>query len=129
MTDSERFKEISTEDFRGLQEAPLSGNAANTTDDLTDEAATQIDRDVLAADLDEEILTDNEDISAGLSTSSFDVVLQSDMEGDEIETNSIHASDMDAPDAPGEIDIEDLPDNALDLTGIPADALLDPIEE
>jgi len=133
MDDSPRFDEISTEDFRGLQEAPLASDAATASaaraDDLTDEAGARLDRDTLEADLDDEVLTDNEDISAGLSTSSFDVVLQSDMEGDEIETNSIHASDMDAPDAPGEIDIEDLPDNALDLTGIPADALLDPIEE
>ena len=49
MDDSPRFDEISTEDFRGLQEAPLASDAATASaaraDDLTDEAGARLNRD------------------------------------------------------------------------------------
>ena len=128
MEDQDRFTEMSTEEFRGLQEAPLVSDEDDAADDdLRSALDADVDDEILESDLDEE-LPEQEDISTGLSRPGFEVVLQSDMDGDEEETNSIHTSDMVAPDAPGQVDIEDLPDDALDDTDLPADARLDPLE-
>ena len=137
MDESNRFDELSTEEFRGLQEAPLTAEnqdtsgAANRADDpdLNMEATREsdIDADILEADLDEALI-DEDDISTEMSRPGFDVILQSDISGEEDGINSIHSPDMFAPDTPGQIDIEDLPDDALDGTDLPEDARLDPLE-
>lgn len=140
MDESNRFDEMSTEEFRGLQEAPLTAENDDTagggdpSDNIDAELATAVDSDIddeiLEADLDQPLLDDvDAERSEAMSRPGFDVVLQGDMfEGEDREINSIHAPDMFAPDTPGAIDIEDLPDDALDDTDLPADARLDPLE-
>jgi hypothetical protein len=139
MDESNRFDEMSTEEFRGLQEAPLTAEndddeGIDPLDDIDAGLAisidSEIDDDILASDLDDPLPGDAEaERSAAMSTPAFEVVLQGDMfEGEDREINSIHAPDMFAPDTPGAIDIEDLPDDALDDTDLPADARLDPLE-
>ena len=56
---------------------------------------------------------------------------QLDIEGldDPVTRATLRSPDMDAPDTPGQIDIEALGDFDLDDTDLPADARLDPIEE
>ena len=139
MDESNRFDEMSTEEFRGLQEAPLTAEndddeGIDPLDDIDAGLATsidsEIDDDILASDLDDPLPGDADaERSQAMSTPAFEVVLQGDMfEGEDREINSIHAPDMFAPDTPGAIDIEDLPDDALDDTDLPADARLDPLE-
>ena len=139
MDESNRFDEMSTEEFRGLQEAPLTAEnddngGIDLSDDIDVELSTsidsEIDDDILEADLDDPLPGDADaERSEAMSTSAFEVVLQGDMfEGEDREINSIHAPDMFAPDTPGAIDIEDLPDDALDGTDLPDDARLDPLE-
>lgn len=48
---------------------------------------------------------------------------------DPVTQNTVRSPIMDAPDTPGQIDIEALGDHDLDGTDLPADARLDPIEE
>ena len=48
---------------------------------------------------------------------------------DPVTQNTVRSPTMDAPDTPGQIDIEALGDFDLDGTDLPADARLDPLEE
>jgi hypothetical protein len=112
MDESNRFDEMSTEEFRGLQEAPLTAENDDTTgggdpsDDIDAGLATAVDSDIddeiLEADLDQPLLDDvDAERSEAMSRPGFDVVLQGDMfEGEDREINSIHSPDMFAPDTP-----------------------------
>lgn len=44
-------------------------------------------------------------------------------------TSRIHSGEMDDLSSPGEVDIEDLDEDALDDTDLPPDARLDPLED
>lgn len=89
-----------------------------TTDIEIDADLDDLDSNNLDADLpsspDEEIPSENLDIEAM---------------DDPLTRDTIRSPDMDAPDTPGEIDIEALDEDDLDLTDLPADARLDPLEE
>jgi hypothetical protein len=145
MNDDKTFGNMAEEDFRALQEAPLTKNDAadpqtgsDISEDLQNVLANDIDADIENADLDDpiengETLTftpeDEDDVPAG----GFREILESDLDeplsDGGLSRDHIHSPDMDAPDTPGEIDIEDLEEGDLEGTGIPSDALLDPLEE
>ena len=103
----------------------------DTTDDvsLNDNALqTEIDDEIARADMDDQSLSEVEATpDADLSTPAYDVILASDLDDDG--AHRIHSPELSAPDTPGEVDIEDLDESALDGTPIPPDARLDPIEE
>lgn len=145
MNDDKMLGNLSEDEFRNLQEAPLQkieDAAPQTNSDiletLDNSMAEDIDATIAESDLDEEILNtetldaapeDEDDVPAG----GFREVLESDL-GESLSDGGpsldhIHSPDMDAPDTPGEIDIEDLEESDLEGTGIPADALLDPLED
>lgn len=143
MNDDKKFGNMSEGEFRDLQDAPLQQpadqNADNSATDipvgLNDDALEiSIDKDILAADLDDVDALAPVDLNENLQGGEGYVeVLESDLD-EELSDGGpshdhIHAPDMDAPDTPGEIDIEDLQEGDLEGTGIPADALLDPLED
>jgi hypothetical protein len=147
MNDDSKFGNMAEGEFRNLQEAPLQNTpdaaARNAQiDDLpagfsADALGNQIDEDIEIADLDEEVLLTDEalaDVDGDIpANAGFREILETDL-GEALSDGGesfahIHSPDMDAPDTPGEIDIEDLQEGDLEGTGIPADALLDPIEE
>lgn len=153
MDTNDKLDDISTGDFRDLEATPLgatspdattagatqddddAGNGPNAIDaadidvdtDLARVLGDDVDADVSDADMDDETILDDEDrANAAMSTPAYDVVLESDL--DESDTH-IHSPDMDAPNVPGEIDIEDLDESDLEGAGLPPDALLDPLED
>ena len=127
------FDRLSTQEFRDLEEAPLSSTplssdpqaATDDADDVSTRLGDEIDEDTFEADLDEEVLEDEDEMASELSRPGYQVILESDMNE---EDTHIHAPDMDAPNVPGEVDIEDL--NEEDLgDALPPDARLDPLED
>lgn len=148
MDTNDKLDDISTTEFRDLEEAPLGAPAASNAEDdddaglmptAVDAADVDVDSDlarvlgddtdadVSGADMDDEtILDEGERPSDAMSTPAFDVVLESDL--NEPDTH-IHSPDLDAPNVPGEIDIEDLDESDLEGAGLPPDALLDPLED
>lgn len=145
MNHDNTFGNMAEEEFRALQEAPLAKNdddAPQTDSDVSETLQNtlynDIDIEVALADLNnptENIETlgftpeDENDVPRG----GFREILESDLDEELTDggrsRDHIHAPDMIASDTPGQIDIEDLDENALEGTGIPADALLDPLEE
>jgi hypothetical protein len=123
------FDRLSTQEFRDLEEAPLSSDPQAGTDDAdADLRATvgdKIDEDTFEADLDEVVLEDEDDLASELSRPGYKVILESDIEQ---EDTHIHSPDMDAPNVPGEVDIEDLNEDDLG-DALPPDARLDPLED
>jgi hypothetical protein len=139
MDESKRFDQMSNEEFRSLQEAPITAendddrDAADPSDDIDTDLATtvdtEIDDEIIESDLDQPLLEDDDaDLSPEMSRPGFDVVLAGDMFEDDQEINSVQSPNMFAPDVPGGVDIEALPEDALDDTDLPADARLDPLE-
>lgn len=145
MNNDTKLSNLSEAEFRNLQEAPLEKTdaaAPQTNQDLLEtldnSLAEDIDDTIAQADLDRDIIIsqtldampeDEDDVPAG----GFREVLESDL-GEEltdggVSHNHIHSSDMIASDTPGQIDIEDMDERDLEGTGIPADALLDPLED
>ena len=92
--------------------------------DVIDESDSDIDEydDLDSTDLDKDLPSSpNEEIPSGnLDIESLD---------DPLTRDRVRSPDMDAPDTPGEIDIEALGEDDLDLTDLPDDARLDPLEE
>ncbi len=138
MNDDKKFGNMSEGEFRDLQDAPLQQPAQEDADiptALNDDAVEiSIDKDILAADLDDVDDLAPVDLDENLEGGKGYVeVLESDMD-EELSDGGpshdhIHAPDMIAPDTPGEVDIEDLEEGDLEGTGIPIDALLDPLED
>ena len=130
MDNQRKLDDVSNEEFRDLQETPLDGgDNSDAGSGLINVQEEDIDRTVAEADLDNEIIIDEDDLASdGLSTDAFQVILESDLEsqGDD---DHIHSPDMDAPNVPGEVDIEDLDEEDLDGTDIPEDARLDRLED
>jgi hypothetical protein len=153
MDTNDKLENISTTDFRDLEASPLGATAAGDSmtgaieddDDAgasphaVDAADTDIDSELARvlgddvdaeisnADMDDETITDEDTrANSAMSTPAFDVVLESDL--DQPDTH-IHSPDLDAPNVPGEIDIEDLDESDLEGAGLPPDALLDPLED
>lgn len=145
MNDDNTFGNMAEADFRALEEAPLTKTGAaapqNNSDileTLDNDLAEEIDTEIALADLDEEVLNtesldakpeDEDDVPAG----GFREILESDLDEEMTDggrsPNHIHSPDMIASDTPGQIDIEDMQESDLEGTGIPADALLDPLED
>ena len=134
MNNDQKFGNMSEGEFRDLEAAPLQSanddvaNASSLNDDALENS---IDTDVLNADLDDLAPVDlNADLPTG---EGFQEVLESDLDEELSDGgpshNHIHVPDMIASDTPGEIDIEDMEEGDLAGTGIPADALLDPLED
>ena len=133
------LENMSERDFRALQEAPLASSnapndgersspleptgtalAANTLGELTNSYGGQTSN-ALSDDL------SDEDIPHG----GFVEILESDMDEDFTDggrRDSIHSPELSDMNNPGEIDIEDLDEQALEDV-LPVDARLDPIEE
>lgn len=133
------LENMSERDFRDLQEAPLATNGApdngerilpleptgealepNTLSEETNSFGGQ------TSDVSPDELS-SEDIPA----TGFVEILESDMEEDFTDggrSDSIHSPEMSDMNNPGEIDIEDLDEQALEDV-LPVDARLDPIEE
>ena len=138
MNDDKRFGNMSEGEFRDLQETPLQQPANEDADipvALNDDALQiAVDKAILDADLDDVDALAPVDLDENLPAGEGYVeVLESDL-GEELSDGGpshdhIHAPDMIAPDTPGEVDIEDLEEGDLEGTGIPADALLDPLED
>ena len=143
MNDDKTFGNMAEADFRALQEAPLTKNQGDAPQTETDSERPNalyddIDIEVALADLDDpvanaETLSFMPEDENDVPREGFREILESDLDEPLSDGgrshDSIHAPDMIASDTPGEIDIEDLDENALEGTGIPADALLDPLEE
>lgn len=133
------LENMSERDFRALQEAPLAASDApndgerlmpleptgeavepNTLGELTNSFGGQ------TSDVSPEELSDEDIPEAG-----FVEILESDMDEDFTDggrSDSIHSPEMSDMNNPGEIDIEDLDEQALEDV-LPVDARLDPIEE
>lgn len=91
----------------------LGTSDAEIEEDLDDLDSSDLDADLPASP--------NQEIpSANLDIEALD---------DPLTRDTIRSPDMDAPDTPGEIDIEALDEDGLDLTDLPEDARLDPLEE
>jgi hypothetical protein len=138
------LENMSERDFRDLQEAPLSHNDAADdgerimpleptgqaleTNELSEQSNTfggQV-REGTRDDGD-----DDEDSDGTLPAEGFVEILESDMDEDFTDggrPDSIHSPEMSDMNNPGEIDIEDLDEEALSEI-LPPDARLDPIEE
>lgn len=123
-----------TDDFTPPNGSPATSAAPPQDDENvatslnTDALEAAVDDEIARADLDDQTLEETEiETDDDLSTSGFDVVLQSDLADDG--AHRIHSPELSAPDTPGEIDIEDLDESDLDGTPLPDDARLDPIED
>ncbi|HEY0073431.1 MAG TPA: hypothetical protein VGB77_04955 [Abditibacteriaceae bacterium] len=95
----------------GLDDALLE----ETGDDLSD--AELLEDDLNAADSE---FADEDGNPRGIEIPMSDI---------EMEPDALSAPEMSDLNLPGEIDIEELDEHALDNTDLPADARLDPIEE
>ncbi len=133
MNQPRNMEDVPAQEQHEREAVPLaSGADADVTDDVDTELATALDdeadADILQADLDEPVLLDEDErVNEAMSTPAYQVVLETDLE-DEPGAGNIHSPDMDAPNVPGEIDIEDLGEDALDAA-LPPDARLDRLEE
>ncbi len=119
--------EAEDDDDAGLEPLAIDAADVDTDSELARALGDDMDEDVSDADMDDETIRDEgEQPSAAMSTPAYDVVLESDL--NEPDTH-IHSPDLDAPDTPGEVDIEDLDESDLEGAGLPPDALLDPLED
>lgn len=145
MNDDNTFSNMTEADFRALEAAPLTKTdvaAPQTSSDvletLDNALAEDIDVEIALADLDDKVLNtaplyaapeDEDDVPAG----GFREILESDLDEQLSDggrsPKHIHSPVMIAVDTPGQIDIEDMQESDLEGTGIPADALLDPLED
>ena len=135
MDQPRNLEDVSSHEQHELEAVPLASSAdADSTEAGIDAALStalddETDADILAADLDEPVLLDDDDrVNAAMSTPTYQVILETDLD-DEPGARSIHSPDMDAPNMPGEIDIEDLGEDDLDGAGLPPDARLDRLED
>jgi len=128
-----------TDDFTMPNGSPTTGDAPDDSSQDDERALSAFGDDALQQSIDDEIaradMDDPTPAEMGLlteddmSTLGLDIVLGGDLLEDEDRVHSIHSPILDAPDTPGEVDIEDLDESDLDGTPLPADARLDPIEE
>lgn len=133
MNQPRKLEDVSAREQHELEAVPLASAADDGVDDvdtvLTAALDADIDADILESDLDEEMLLDEDERASGaMSTPAYQVILESDLD-DAAGAGRIHSPDMDAPNVPGEIDIEDLDESDLDGTDLPPDARLDRLEE
>lgn len=138
MNQPRNLEDVPAQKQHEREAVPLaSGVTAETDADVTDDVDTELatalddeaDADILQADLDEPVLLDEDErANAAMSTPTYQVILETDLEA-EPGAGNIHSPDMDAPNVPGEIDIEDLGEDDLDGAGLPPDARLDPLED
>lgn len=143
MNNDQKLNNMSETDFRDLEAAPLQNSPisepqipAALSNALNDDALeTSIDNDILSADLDDvaPIDLDADLLNDAPTGEGYTEVLESDLNQELSDGGPshghIHTPDMIASDTPGEIDIEDMEESDLEGTGIPADALLDPLED
>jgi hypothetical protein len=145
MEEHRHLDDISTEEFRNLQEAPLTATD-NTpppddapivptgesidyqaTADQNNKFGGQVQEGILGASPSTDIWSEtaaDEDVPPGEWVEILESDLD-DMPGD----NAIHSPEMADMNVPGEIDIEDLGEDDLDGTDLPEDARLDRLEE
>ena len=137
--------DISTEEFRNLQEAPLTPtdeDNENADNDATaiDEPLAPTGESLFYQETEDQINTFGGPVRHGIQDSTTPVepdeniphggwveILEADM--DDVAPSSIHSPEMSDMNIPGEIDIEDLDEDDVDGTDIPEDARLDRLEE
>ena len=100
-------------------EAPTTARDAGLDDELLEE-----DGDVLEALPDEDLNASDGDFEDEMPN-----VVEIPMSDLPSTYNGLGAPEMADLNVPGEVDIEELDEHALDLTDLPADARLDPLEE
>jgi hypothetical protein len=114
----------STEADAGVLD-PVS-EALRQPDDIG--ASAELDEDEGNSDFEEDA-----DLDVNLPGSPLNEIPLSSLDiesmDDPVTRNIIRSPDMDAPDLPGQVDIEGLGEDDLDLTDLPADARLDPLED
>ena len=133
------LENMSERDFRALQEAPLA--ATSVTDDGNHTGPLEPTGEAVEPNTLGEMTnsyggqtsnTEPEDLSdEDIPQEGFVEILESDMDEDFTDggrTDSIHSPELSDMNNPGEIDIEDLDEQALEDV-LPVDARLDPIEE
>jgi hypothetical protein len=109
--------DVTLRDSDNLETAQAAGQEATP-----DSASTQSDAGLM------EIPNDlDTDFEADDSLEEEREITMTDLQARE-DGPQLHTPSMDDFDAPGEIDIEELDENALSDTDIPRDALLDPLE-
>ena len=145
MEEHKHLDDISTEDFRNLQEAPLA-TTENTpapddaplaptgesvdyqvTQDQNNKFGGQVQEGVWGASPSTDTWSEtaaDEDVAPG----EWMEILESDLD-DMPGNTSIHSPELADMNVPGEIDIEDLGEDDLDGTDLPEDARLDRLEE
>jgi hypothetical protein len=145
MQEHRHLDDISTEDFRHLEEAPLAttddapppdgaplaptGEAVpyQATENQINKFGGQVQEGVAGAGSSTDMwneTSDDEDLPPG----EWMEILESDLDempGD----NAIHSPELADMNVPGEVDIEDLGEDDLDGTDLPEDARLDRLEE
>jgi hypothetical protein len=137
MSEPRKLDQVSQGDFRDLEEAPLdnTGDEADTLHQIAPSGESlesntfyeqgnkfggQTQRGTL--DTLEDVTTDE----ASEPRAGFEEILETDLSAEENDIHSPENSDMNLP---GELDIEDLDEDALDNTDLPEDARLDPLED
>ena len=145
-TDTDPLATYDTGDNPPAVPAPLESTSTNRDAGLLGDEIVDTQQSESAAEFDAEIdseLMDDDDISTDqMDELDLDEDLDSfetreipmsnlDIESldDPVTRDTIRSPELDAPDTPGQIDIEALGDHDLDDTDLPADARLDPIEE
>ena len=138
MAENKKLEQISTDDFRDLEAAPLDNPEHSETDSLHQiapsgeslesntfyEQGNKFGGQTQRGSLD--TLEDELSDDAAAPRRGYQEILETDMEAESDDIHSPEHSDMNLP---GEIDIEDLDEHALDNTDLPADARLDPLED
>jgi hypothetical protein len=93
--------------------------------------ATNADEEMGASNFEDDGFDGN--IDADLPGSPIEEIPMSNVDiesmDDPIKLGIVRSPDDDAPNVPGDVDIEGLDEDALDLTDLPADARLDPLED
>lgn len=132
------LENLSERDFRDLQEAPLAAN------DLSNDGERIMPLEPTGEALEPNTLAEQgntfggqtldvspDELAEDIPEGGFVEILESDMDEDFTDggrSDSIHSHEMSDMNTPGEIDIEDMDEDAIaDL--LPPDARLDPIEE
>ncbi len=100
-------------------ETALASGLPNESDSPSSEADAGLS---VAPDIDELDLDADDSIEAPRE------ITMTDYAASEIGGGTLHSAEMDDLSAPGEIDIEELDEDALADTDIPREALLDPLE-
>lgn len=100
-------------------DSPSSASDAGLDDEIEDEDGDDLD---LMLDEDDLNATDSDFSAAG----GIREIPMSDLN---LGSGGLASPEMSDLNVPGEIDIEELDEHALDLTDLPADARLDPLEE